>query len=97
MTTQPQAKRKAASYAYPTPATGARCATCGKRFHRTGAFDAHRIGKYEARGYGGRLLAHSTRRCLTDSEMAKAGYVLSADGFYTRPTKIPAFGIREPQ
>lgn len=88
-------KRAKASYAYPTPATGARCASCGKRFHRTGAFDAHRVGKYEARGYGGRLLARCTRRCLTDAEMAKAGYVLGADGYYTRPQEIAAFNQQE--
>lgn len=90
MTTPSKTKAKA-SYAYPTPATGARCASCGKRFHRTGAFDAHRVGKYEARGYGGRLLARNTRRCLNDAEMAKAGYVLGADGYYTRPQEIAAF------
>lgn len=84
-------RKPRAHYAYPPAATGARCATCGKRFHRTGAFDGHRLGKYEVRGYGGRLLSRNTRRCMTDAEMATAGYVLGADGYYSRPLEIAAF------
>lgn len=65
------------------PATGTRCVRCGKRFRRTGGFDAHRTGKYETRGYNGRILIRCSRRCMTEAEMQRAGFTLS-DGFWGR-------------
>lgn len=49
------------------------CRSCGQYFNGVEGFDQHRVG-------GG-----SARRCLTPAELAAKGWVLRADGFWSRP------------
>lgn len=74
--------------------SGSRCSACGRTFTRLGSFVAHRAGRYEQRDEHGKLVSACTRRCLTEPELRRAGFVKAANGVYSRPTEIPAFGVQ---
>jgi hypothetical protein len=58
------------------------CATCGRDFGGTRAFDLHRIGKHAY------LHSHEHpdgRRCMTEAEMLERGLYLNANGRWGQP------------
>ena len=60
------------------------CATCGKYFNSTAAFDKHRWGSY----------LPNTRRCLSVAEMEAKGMCLSASGWWVTRAKTDSYPSR---
>ena len=59
------------------------CSACLKYFKTDSAFDKHRTGSYP------------DRRCLTDDELAAAGWSISIEGYWRKPAPKNAFAGRK--